>query len=575
MEGIFLAKPKRHPRIPAACAGVQVNHCKNVHCANFGVVPPETRGATGLAPDGVGAYTLSGSMERHRHLICHLCGRSTTMRSNAAIIQELARFDPLHSRMESACCQTVSCSSFGLSLLGSPEKYYLHGQTKAGAPRYRCRECRATFTVGAPIRTQRRPELNEKVLNLLVNKVPMRRICGIERMNPATLYNKIAYLAEVASEISARYEAKLSEHSIAPSRAYVSVDRQDYVLNWGTQLDRRNIMLGALGAVENKSGYVLAMQLNFDPTCNAEDIEADAIGRGDYDIPVPYRHYARLWLRQDYREIPKKPDEIAADAEAPEQPADHLKLPHSGMQVHLEYTQYALFLHLKQLLGNVERVRIFMDKDPGLDGACIAAFVDEIRQRRVEAFRVRSPKELTMANKKLVIAKLNRELERFRGRHPELTGHQLRHRYVRECILTWQASADSASSFRYPLADMAEPGKEIEHLTDFGDFDLDHLTNLYMRVSLRGIDRFFMQVRRRLSILERPIATANNARRTWHGYAAYSPLVAERILRIFRTYYNFALIGEDGATPAMRLGLTDHPLPLADLATFPRTSPLQ
>lgn len=566
---------KRHPRIPAACAGVQVNHCKNVRCANFGVIPPETRGATGLAPDGVGAYTLSGSQQKHRHLICHLCGRSTTMHSNAAIAQELARFDPFHNRMEGACCTTTSCSSFGLNVLTFPDKYYLHGQTKVGTPRYRCRECRATFSVSAPVRTQRRPELTERILRLLVNKMPMRRICDAESINPATLYNKISYLAEVATEVSARYEAKLFEPGIAPPRAYVSVDRQDYVLNWGTQLDRRNIMLGALGAVENKSGYVLAMQLNFDPTCNAEDIESDAIVRGDYDLPVPHRHYARLWLRQDYRELPKKPEELDADAEAPEQLADHLKLPHSGMQVHLEYTQYALFLHLKRLLGNVERVRIFMDNDPGLDGACIAAFVDDIRQRRVDAFRVRSPKDLTMANKKLVIAKLNRELERFRERNPELTGNDLRHHYVRECIRAWQTSTDSSPSFHYPLGDMAEPGKEIEHLTDFGDMDLDHLANLYMRVSLRGVDRFFMLVRRRLSILERPIATANNARRTWHGYAAYSPLVTERILSIFRTYYNYSFIGEDGATPAMRFGLTNQPLPLADLAVFPRMPPMR
>lgn len=571
MEGIFLVQPKRHPRIPSACDGIQVNHCKNVHCANFGVVPPETRGAAGLSPDKIGAYTVIGSQDKHRYLTCHLCRRSTTLRSNAAIVQELARFDPLRLRMESACCPNTGCSSFGLSVLAFPKIYYLHGQTKTGAMRYRCRECRATFSVGAPIRTQRRPELTEQVLKLLVNKVPMRRMCEILTMNPATLYNKIGYLAEVAAEISAHYEAKLTELGVAPSRAYVSVDRQDYVLNWGTQLDRRNIMLGALGAVENKSGYVLAMQLNFDPSCNAEDIEADAITRGDYDLPLPHRHYARQWLRQDYREITKRPDEIVADTEVSEQPSAHLKLPHSGMQIHLEYTQHALFLHLKRLLHDVERVRIFMDRDPGLDGACIAAFVDDIRQRRVDVFRVQSPKNLTMAKKKVVIAQFNRELDRFRERHPDVPNDRLRHHYVRYCLDAWHASPDRTASFHYPLADMAEPGKEIEYLTDFGDMDLDHLANLYMRVSLRGIDRFFMQVRRRLSILERPIATANNAGRTWHGYAAYSPLVAERMLRIFRTHYNFALIGEDGATPAMRFGLADQPVLLADLATFPRT----
>lgn len=84
-----------------------------------------------------------------------------------------------------------------------------------------------------------------------------------------------------------------------------------------------------------------------------------------------------------------------------------------------------------------------------------------------------------------------------------------------------------------------------------------------------------MQVRRRLSILERPIATANSARRAWHGYAAYSPKVAQQVLQIFRTYYNYALVGEDGKTPAMRLGLTDSPISLEALSLIPTVTAAQ
>ncbi len=398
----------------------------------------------------------------------------------------------------------------------------------------------------------------------------MRRICEVLALNPATLYNKIRYLAEVASEVSAQQELRLVNGDLALSRAYVSVDRQDNVLNWGTQLDRRNIMLGALGAVENKTGYVLAMQLNFDPACNAEDVEADAINIGDYDLPLPHRKHARVWLRQEYRNLAKKPDDSAIVDESSEQSAPHVKLPHSGMQVHLEYTHHALFLHLKRLLARVDRVRIFMDMDPGLDGACIAAFVDDIRLRRVDAFRVGTPKGLTMAKKKIIIAQLNRELGRFGDANPGIKKDDLRRHYVQHSLDTWRRDKDRSTSFQYPLADMAEPGKKIEYLTDFGDLELEHLANLYMRVSLRGIDRFFMQVRRRLSILERPIHTPNNAGRTWNGYSAYSPLVAEQVLRIFRTYYNYALVGHDGSTPAMRLGITNQPLALAELSVFPR-----
>ncbi len=164
-KAFFLAQIKNHPRIPATFGGVQVNHCKNVHCANFGVVAPESRGASGVKPDKVGAYTVIGSEERHRILSCQICKRSTTMRSNVAIVQELARFEPSKMRKESACCPVESCEAFGLNVSVSPEAYHRHGHTKAGVVRYRCKKCGATFSTGAPIRTQRRPEMTDQVLN--------------------------------------------------------------------------------------------------------------------------------------------------------------------------------------------------------------------------------------------------------------------------------------------------------------------------------------------------------------------------------------------------------------------------
>ena len=49
-----------------------------------------------------------------------------------------------------------------------------------------------------------------------------------------------------------------------------------------------------------------------------------------------------------------------------------------------------------------------------------------------------------------------------------------------------------------------------------------------------AIDRAFMQTRRRLSYLERPIRTSSG-RRTWYGYSAYDPYRIAQVLDIFRT----------------------------------------
>ncbi len=57
----------------------------------------------------------------------------------------------------------------------------------------------------------------------------------------------------------------------------------------------------------------------------------------------------------------------------------------------------------------------------------------------------------------------------------------------------------------HPFPAMGEPEKAVAYLTDFGDYDEDHRAWLYNKASLHGVDSFLNQVRRRLSLLERPI----------------------------------------------------------------------
>jgi len=568
-----LSESHRHPRIPPESGGIQVNHCKTAGCANFGVPAPQTRGRV---EGGVGSYLLTSGGRQLPLLQCHLCRHSTVLYSNSAIAQEMARFDLTRTRATSAACPGGECISSGKPASVHPELYYSHGTTRSGEPRYRCKACGSTFSSGAPVRKQRRPELNREVLSLVVNKVPMRRICEVLDLNPATLYGKLAYLAEASSQFSSAQEDRLASGEVRLARAYVSVDRQDHLINWGSQLDRRYTTLGAIGAVENASGYVLAMQLNFDPACNPEDIEADALACGDYRWARAYRRHARLWLRQDYEQGAAQDDVEVGAAQSAQVPDVESKPPPAGMQVHLGAMQYGMFFHLRRLLIGTDRIRFFLDRDPGLDSACLAALVDAIKARRADVFVVRgNSKELTVDKKKLQIARANRELEKFARAVTLNDGESLRTRFVAHHLQAFRTTHQDTPWFDYPLADMADPSKSVRYLTDFDDYDIEHLARLYKRATLRGVDRFFMQVRRRLSILERPIATANSARRAWHGYAAYSPKVAQQVLQIFRTYYNYALVGEDGKTPAMRLGLTDSLISLEALSLIPTVTAAQ
>jgi hypothetical protein len=123
----------------------------------------------------------------------------------------------------------------------------------------------------------------------------------------------------------------------------------------------------------------------------------------------------------------------------------------------------------------------------------------------------------------------------------------------------------------HPFPTMSEPEKAVAYLTDLGDYDEDHQAWLYNKASLHDVDSFFNQVRRRLSLLERPIHSKSNKGRIWNGYSPYNPGNVAKVLDIMRTVHNYILIGKDGKTPAERLGLAQAPLDYEDIIYFTST----
>ena len=239
------------------------------------------------------------------------------------------------------------------------------------------------------------------------------------------------------------------------------------------------------------------------------------------------------------------------------------------MQIHAEYTLYGHFFFLRQLFGGVEKLRFCMDQDSGMRAACLAAFQPQIKARIADAFYVRIARKLTVNEKRAELAASRARFEAAKQANPGLSDGEL------QLVLIKAAIAQMATLGKWqdrwlahPLPDMSEPQKAVCYLTDYGDYDADHLAWLYQKASLHGIDRFFMQVRRRLSVLERPIGTASKAGRKWYGYGAYNPASIVKLLGIFRVFYNYCAAGKDGKTPAMRLGLAKGMVDLEDIIDF-------
>jgi transposase-like protein len=505
------------------------------------------------------------------------------MKSNLAIHEEHSRLTAYLKPTDEPSCPIESCRHHGIAV-STPKAYYSFGTTTAGAKRYRCRECSKTFSVSKnPTTRQRLPEKNEEIFRFLVNKVPFKRMCELADVAMDTLYRKIDFIYRQCLGFAGAQESSLGGMHIR--RLYLSVDRQDHIINWKNADDKRNIILNALGTADNESGYVFGIHVNYDPHVSAQAIEVDAAAIGDIELRQPFRRYARLWLDQDYRNTLTKSsrrkgsrkrlgDDIRAgyestenrdDVERPDWHTIDTSLPDEGMLVHSDYTLYAHFRFLRDLFRNVEKTRFFLDQESGIRAACLSAFTQEVLEKRCDAFYVRVNKELTINEKRRLKANSQREMQNLRDSDSilaELSDYELRLVVIKQRMkeLVEIGKWNDRWLF-YPFPDMSEPQKAICWLTDLQDrsYNDDHVAKLYSKATLHGIDRFFMQARRRLSLLERPLATSSSQGRRWYGYNPYNPTMVGKLLDIFRVFYNFVEVGGDKRTPAMRIGLQHAP----------------
>lgn len=555
-----------HGRVPPEHRGIQVNVCRNVTCSNFGIAPLPlvSRGRYPKVTDG---YIVTGTKNkdlRNQSVIkCKVCGQSFTLKSNLSISLEFERQQASFHEATSGGCQSPGCSHQGLSPEYHPAAYQAFGFTAAGSRRYRCKECGKTFSIPlSPLLRQRLPNKTELIVRLLINKMPMRRICEAAGVRPAVLYNRIDYLHQQTQRLSTHYERQLL-YGMKYPLLRIAVDRQDHVFNWSSGADRRNTQLTAVGSAECGSGYVFRFHLDYNPDLNPFDVDLHAREIGDYDLATPFRHYAHLYLPGDYRS-PLAPEGGA------EELAPGTRLPTMGMRIHSDYVLFAHFHYLKWLLPGLERAHFYLDQESNIRGACLTAFAEKVKSRQVEAFFVRIDKDLTVDEKKLELAHSETLFARLKGQYPHLKKRDIalevmQQRYLDACT---KSSNPLHRWVENVLPNMGEPKKQVCSLTAMPGDDALEVASGLLGASLHPIDRFFMQIRRRVSLLERPIATASSAGRTWHGYSGYNPGISQKIMESFRVIYNYCLVGADRRTPAMRLGLAQQPVSLNELLNF-------
>lgn len=575
-------------RVPLDVQGIQVNCCKNPNCINFGI-PAGQIGIRGQ----LGPYAKVGAAKGYPVLRCNGCQQHIPMKSNQGVFEELTRISAYLNPPEPSC-PNETCPNHTIGVSAGQHHYYAYGTTKSGSPRFKCRECDKIFTASKSTLRQRITHRNKDIFKFLVNKMPFARICDVCEITMSTLYGKIDLLHRQALAFVQEREADMFKDS-GLERLYIATDRQEYTVNWSSRSDRRNLRLTAVGSSDLTTGYVFGMHLNFAPHLDAEAIEADAHQIGDAAIAYPFRKYAHLWLSSDYADavratikrrqakasgikssgldgkIAGKYADASAreDVEVSDEFDSWTSFPKKGMQTRLEYTLYAHFLFLKRMFQGVDKVRFYLDQESGIRAAFMSAFGDKVKAKLADAFYVSINKTLTVPKKQEALKNSRDKFKQERKANPSLNDDEL----IIKMIVDQISQAHAIGQYQdlwvdHPFPNMSEPEKKVCHLTDIGQYSDEHLASMYIKASLHPIDRFFMLVRRRLSLLERPASSSSNAGRKWHSYSPYNPEMVVKLLDIFRVYYNYCLAGKDGKTPAMRLGLAKAPIREEDIIYF-------
>ena len=605
---------KKHPRVPLAASVdlfeteriIQVNHCRAPSCRNFRV-PARTRHAkpgpsTGRDPAYKLASTIKGTVPSIR---CKVCNESPPLKSNACIVAEIERLADaggLWRLVETVSCRNSACANHGHSIARHPEAYIRRGRPASGSGQYfQCRVCGRKVLVSLPIRLHAEHQtLAADVLSRIANKSPVRGTGrGVRLKSMKAYYPIVDFIHSRCRAYSGAVDRALIDGTLRlPKDLVLETDGQDYTLNWTSRLDRRNVVLSGYCSVDSGSRFILGLHVNLDERVDPFEVAVDAVKSGDFDVAEPYRKYARYWLPGDelkagralgrrlrkhdriellaqirsiYANAATRTDVEDVELQVHDDSVHKLPPPGKGMQVHEPYMAYAHWMLVHRMLigAGVERVQANMDIDSMSRAAFICAFADEIARGDAHGFYVRYTKFQTVDERKRILREANRARARYRATLPagvQGDPREVARRMMKERIQAGQSYGKWNDEWiLHPVPTMNEPNKAVSWLTASDTIDDDGKADMFLDAGLARIDNVFMMTRRLFSALERPIGTSSSHNTVWHGYAPYNPQMLGKYLTIFRAVSNFVLTGDDGRTPAMRLGLERKPLTFEDL----------
>ncbi|MDE0372436.1 MAG: hypothetical protein OXI73_07830 [Rhodospirillales bacterium] len=596
--------PRVPPGAPAdllrTATTIQVNHCRNPNCANYGVPARTAQQKPGPSPDRDPNYKVQSTNKGLVPAIrCKSCGESPPLRSNHAIAAEISRLtreDQLRTPEERVSCCNPECVNHSHPIGHMPAAYQKRGFATDGARRYRCKACGSSPRVSEPARLHARSrELAVDVFSRIANKSPVRGIVRGARLNsPGAYYRILDFIHRRCRAQSGAVDRALIDGRMRLRAAmHIESDSQVYTLNWISRMDRRNVDISSYCSVDAASRFILGLHCNFDAAADAFAVNAEAAKTGDMARPEPFRQDARYWLAGDELRAGRSKNftdpatrrgladaiELLYSRAASRADVEDIELEHmdteyrtptlrDGLLVHMPYTTYAHWYLLWQVLdgAGVERVQVHFDIDSMSRAAFLCSFRDAVQAKRAHGFYVKYSKHFTVDQRRRIVAESRSLRAAERRALPAEERDDVDLITMKRLLGTGSPHGKwNDLWFEHPNPTMNEPHKAMCWLTPDNSLDTDAQARMFLAAGLARVDNVFQMTRRLINAFERPLGTSSSQNAVWHGYQPYNPAMIGKYLTIFRTVANFISVGTDGKTPAMRLGLAEEPLTYEDI----------
>ncbi|QHE50977.1 insertion element protein [Pontibacillus sp. HMF3514] len=581
----------------------QFNLCTNPYCKWQGLQQEkfDTKGKPSR-------YRLDSSSDERKQIKCNpdpvnpnrgaALGCKSAALSNWSIAEEIHRLIRINSVKVDEPIYNFhkeGCPKHEQTPFKSPSLFYRQGKSSStGAQQWQCKTCKKKTTLRpdgkkSVVYNQKRSEINLLFTKLLLNREPITRACEVLGIADGTYYDKLEFVYLRCLEFLERNEIKPMQ-SKEFKEIWINTDKMTYHLNnvrkkgMGgskySELEESVFPTNVVISADAISRYVFRSDVNYDWEASLDDIEKDTIQFKDDHLGVYARKNARHTKFSFYPQPPSANDtqskaEYNNDLSKVEKRAKYT----DGLQVNSTYTSIAHYWLIKEMV-NASEWRFITDEDSSLITAIFRVFAREIRLSDGHHFlcqtdKTKSRKQarqefleaqnelLEWANFNDIKTKKLRDLAKLKLEKLFETHHF--HKEVKTSTGTHLEYDDNP--IEHPLATIDRGYRSVDCTTNLSSLEPKDIAELMLNVNDNASNAFIQQIRRRLSILERPLTTARGDQKSYI-YANFNPKYAQMAITILRTYYNFCLpykTGKVNKTPAQRLGIVDKIFELKDI----------